>query len=124
MRFSIDDKKLQNLLESGRIQIKYILDCEPIFADIAYCNGTLTYFDDKTLPNVLSKFKNVGMLCTIHNTSEDVEATKKMGQTLVTCNNPRNIKPNAWWIETFDKNGFDANLNEKLGTFIAIPRQR
>lgn len=114
----------RKIFESNRIIIKSILDCEPINADIAYCNGTLTYFDDKTLPNVLSKFKKVNMLCAIHNTTEDINAAAKMGQKLLTCNKPRNIKPNDWWLETFDKNGFKANLNDKLGAFIAIPHQR
>jgi len=122
--FAIDTQKLKWLLESGHIEIKSILDCEPINADIAYCNGTLTYFDDKTLPNVLSKFKKVNMLCAIHNTTEDINAAAKMGQKLLTCNKPRNIKSNNWWLETFDKNGFKADLDTKLGAFIAIPHQR
>lgn len=116
--------RLLNLFTSGRIQIKSILDCKPIKSDIAYCNGVLTYFDEQTLPNVLSKFRKVKMLCAIHNTTEDVNIAKEMGEKLGTCNEPRTIKPNDWWIETFDKNGFDAQLNKKLRTFIAIPRQR
>lgn len=115
---------LRKLFENNRIEIKSILDCAPIKSDIAYCNGTLTYFDEKTLPTVLSKFTKVGMLCAIHNTTEDVIAAQKQGETLLTCNKPRNIKPNDWWIETFNKNGFNAQLDEKLHTFIAIPRQR
>lgn len=115
---------LQELFTNGRIEIKSILDCNTINADIAYCNGTLTYFDEKTLPDVLSKFKKVGMLCAIHNTTEDVIAAQQMGETLGTCNTTRTIKPNDWWIETFYKNGFDAKLNTQLRTFIAVPRQK
>lgn len=114
--------RLQKLFDEGRIKIKSILDCRPVKSDIAYCNGVLTYFDEQTLPKVLSKFKKVGMLCAIHNTTEDVNAAKQMGETL--SNEPRTIKPNDWWIETFYKNGFDTELNEKLHTFIAIPRQK
>jgi len=116
--------KLRASFDSNRIEIKSILDCEPIKADIAYCNGVLTYFDEKTLPTVLSKFQKVGMLCAIHNTTEDVSVAKEMGEILGTCNKPRTIKPNNWWIDTFNNNGFNVELDENLRTFIAIPRQR
>lgn len=116
--------KFREILNENRIEIKSILDCNKINADIAYCNGTLTYFDEKTLPTVLSKFSNVRMLCAIHNTTEDVNAAQKMGEKLGTCSEPRTIKPNDWWIETFNKNGFDTTLNEKMRMFIAIPHQR
>lgn len=116
--------RLQDFYNSGRIQIKSILDCEPINTDIVYCNGVLTYFDEQTLPNVLSKFKNIGMLFAIHNTTEDIIAAKRMGETLGTCNKPRIIKPNKWWINTFNKNGFNTIYDHTLKTFIAIPRQR
>ena len=115
---------LKKLFDNGRIKIKSILDCEPITADIAYCNGTLTYFDEQTLPIVLSKFQKVGMLCAIHNTTEDINAAKQMGETLGTCNEPRTIRTNDWWIETFFKNNFDAHYNAQLRTFLAIPRQK
>ena len=116
--------QLQELFDNGRIEIKSILDCEPVRADIAYCNGTLTYFDEKTLPIVLSKFKNVGMLCAIHNTTEDVMAAAKMGEKLGTCNEPRTIRSKNWWIENFYKNNFDAQYNAELRTFLAFPRQK
>ena len=121
---TIMDYKLQELFDKGRIEIKSILDCDTVRADIAYCNGILTYFDEQTLPIVLSKFKNVKMLCAIHNTTEDILAAKQMGETLETCNKPRNIQSNDWWLETFNKNGFNAKLNENLRTFIAIPYQK
>lgn len=122
--FLIETTELQNLSDSGRLEIKSILDCEPIFADIAYCNGTLTYFDTETLPTVLSKFQNVGMLCAIHNTTEDINAAAQMNQTLLSPDKPRNIQSNKWWIETFSKNGFNATFNKVLGAFIAIPKQK
>ena len=43
---------LEELFESGKIQIKSILDCEPVHADLAYCNGTLTYFTEHELPGL------------------------------------------------------------------------
>ena len=121
---SVPNYKLQELFKSNRIQIKSILECKPIKADIAYCNGTLTYFDEKTLPNVLSKFQNVGMLCAIHNTTEDVMDAAKMGEKLGTCNEPRTIRSKDWWIENFYKNNFDAQYNDELRTFLAFPRQK
>ena len=131
LRMKIKDKlyavpvfMLQELFDNGRIEIKSILDCEPIRADIAYCNGTLTYFDEKTLPIVLSKFQNVGMLCAIHNTTEDVMDAAKMGEKLGTCNEPRTIRSKDWWIENFYKNNFDAQYNAELRTFLAFTHQK
>jgi len=123
-RYIIPGHRLRRLFDTKRIEIKSILDCDPIETDIAYCNGVLTYFDEKTLPNVLSKFRNVGMLCAIHNTTEDIIAAQEIGEILSTCNKIRNIKPNDWWIETFNNNGFRADFDKNLNTFFAIPRQR
>ena len=106
---------------SGKIQIKSILDCDPIQADLAYCNGTLTYLTEETLPRALEKFRGVRMLTAIHNTTEDVTAARALGEKLVR-NEPRLIKPNQWWIDTFRKNGFNAVLNEKYNLFCAIPK--
>lgn len=114
---------LTNLYKSGRIQIKSILDCKPIRANLAYCNGTLTYFDEMTLPLVLSKFQNVNMLCAIHNTTEDIDAAKKQSEILSTCATVRNIKPNDWWIDTFKNNGFNATFNKRLSCFIVVPQR-
>lgn len=89
--------------ETGKIQIKSILDYQqPITADIAYCNGTLTYLTEKTLPLALAKFKHVGMLIAIHNTIEDVIAARQMDDELL-HHEPRLIKSNQWWLNTFKK---------------------
>ncbi len=61
-------KELADLFKKDSVQIKSILDCEPIQADIVYCNGTLTYFNENELPQVLDKFKNSKLLCAIHKT--------------------------------------------------------
>lgn len=114
---------LADLYKTGRIQIKSILDCKPILADLAYCNGTLTYFDETTLPIVLSKFNKVNMLCAIHNTTEDIKAAKKQGEKLSTCNTVRTTKTNDWWIKTFEANGFKAWINHQLGCFVAVPQR-
>ena len=114
---------LNDLYKTGRIQIKSILDCKPIKSDLAYCNGTLSYFDEKTLPMVLSKFQNVDMLCAIHNTTEDIETAKKQGEDLSTCSTVRTLKPNDWWIKTFQENGFNTQFNKQLRCFVAVPQR-
>ena len=95
---------LAKLVTDGRIQIKSILDCKPIKADF-----------------VLAKFQNVNMLCAIHNTIEDYDAAKKMGQELGTCQELKTVKPNDWWIDKFNQNGFDAKFNHWLRCFVATP---
>lgn len=112
-----------DLFDSGRIQIKSILDCKPIKADLVYCNGILTYFDQTALPSVLAKFQNVNMVCAIHNTIEDYDAAKQMGQELGTCQELKTVKPNDWWIKTFNQNGFDAKFNHWLRCFVAVPNK-
>ena len=117
-------KHLDKLFTDGKIQIKSIMDCEPIKADLAYCNGTLTYFSEKELPSVLEKFSNTKMLIAIHNTTEDIEAAKKQGDILTTCNELRLIKPKNWWLNTFKNNGFDTNYDNALQCFCATPNVR
>ena len=114
---------LAKLVTDGRIQIKSILDCKPIKADLVYCNGILTYFDKDTLQSVLAKFQNVNMLCAIHNTTEDYVAAEKMGDSLGTCQTLKTVQSNDWWIDTFAQNGFDAKFNHWLRCFVAIPNK-
>lgn len=114
---------LLKLKRDGRIQIKSILDCKPIKADLVYCNGVLTYFDEATLPSVLAKFQNANMVCAIHNTIEDYAAAEKMGQNLGTCQELKTVKSNDWWVKTFAQNGFDARFNHWLRCFVAVPQR-
>ena len=100
-------QKYEKYFTSGQIQIKSILDCPPVHADLAYCNGTLTYMNEQTLPLALAKFKNVGMLIAIHNTTEDIAAAREMGEQLL-HSEPRLIRSNQWWLDTFKQNGFRA----------------
>lgn len=111
------------LFRNGKIQIKSILDCEPIHADIVYCNGTLTYFTESELPRVLDKFKIAKSLFAIHNTTEDVVAARQNGDELTTCSKPRLIKPREWWMETFNQNGFAPKYINSLQCFCAIPQR-
>ena len=113
----------EELFKSGKIQIKSILDCDPIHADIVYCNGTLTYFTETELPGVLDKFKTAKSLFAIHNTTEDVLAARDNGDELTTCNKPRLIKPREWWMRTFNKNGFTPRYIDSLQCFCAIPQK-
>lgn len=123
-KYPIQNPRLEKLFTNGKIQIKSIIDCKPVRADLAYCNGTLTYFTEEQIPDVLRKFISCKMLATIHNTTEDVDAAKKQGDELLTCNQLRLIKPRDWWLETFDKNGFDAEYNEKTRCFYSTPKTR
>ena len=115
-------RKYDKYFQTGQIQIKSILDCEPINADLAYCNGTLTYMNEQTLPLALQKFQQVGMLIAIHNTTEDITAARKMGEELL-HDEPRLIRPNQWWIDTFKRNDFNAHIDQKSGVFCAIPNK-
>ncbi len=108
---------------SGRIKIESILDTAPVRADLAYCNGTLTYLNDTTLPLALSKFGGVGMLVAVHNTTEDLVAAAAMGDPIV-HSEPRLIRPNAWWMDTLCKNGFDVDFDTQYGCFCARPSGR
>lgn len=123
VRRGVAKSDLLKLRQDGRIQIKSVLDCKPIKADLVYCNGILTYFDEDTLKMVLEKFKDVNMVCAIHNTIEDYDAAKQMGQELGTCQELKTVKPNDWWIETFNQNGFDAKFNHWLRCFVATPNK-
>ena len=117
-------KHLEKLFTDGKIQIKSILDCEPIKSDLVYCNGVLTYFTESELSYVLDKFKESKMLIAIHNTTEDVMAAESMGYKLMTCNEPRLIKPIYWWKNKFMNSGFDTEYNQALQCFCAVPNER
>lgn len=112
---------LKSLFNGGHIKIKSIMDCEPIKSDIAYCNGTLTYFSENELPQVLNKFRDCKTLFAIHNTTEDVVAANRKGDILSTCQALRLVRPQEWWMETFRKNNFIPEYNIKLQCFMAIP---
>ncbi len=113
----------QQFFNRGQIKIKSILECKPIRADLAYCNGTLTYMNEQTLPLALSRFKNVRMLIAIHNTTEDVHAAAAMGDRL-SYREPRLIRSNDWWMRKFRDSGFDVDYDEKYRCFCAIPIKR
>jgi len=123
-KFPYQNENLKKLFVDGKIQIKSILDCEPIKADLVFCNGILTYLTESELPRALNKFTNCKMLVAIHNTTEDEVAAKKQGDILPTFNQPRLIKPNDWWIEKFIQNGFDTEYNGKTRCFYSTPKTR
>ncbi|MBD5400983.1 hypothetical protein HDR61_04570 [bacterium] len=113
-------KFTEHLFANGHIKIESILDTAPIDADLAYCNGTLTYMNEMTLPLALSKFKNVGMLIAIHNTTEDIVAAERIGDPIV-HSEPRLIRSNQWWLDVFRKNGFRAEFNAQYKCFCVRP---
>ena len=113
----------QPYFTSGQIKIQSILDAAPVQADLAYCNGTLTYMNETTLPVALDKFRKVGMLIAIHNTDEDIAAAAGMGRPIV-HSEPRLIRSNAWWMDTFRKNGFNVDFDSCHGCFCARPVEK
>lgn len=110
----------RSYFDSGQIKIQSILDAAPVTDDLAYCNGTLTYMNETTLPLALKKFQNVKLLIAIHNTNEDLVAAAAMGDPIV-HREPRLIRSNAWWMDAFRKNGFDVDFDSKYGCFCARP---
>lgn len=122
-KYQIDDARCQKYFDSGRIQMRSILDYDLVSADIAYCNGTLTYLSRETLPLALEKFKRVGMLIAIHNTTEDVRSANEMGWELL-HNEPRLIRSKSWWMQTLRKNGFDVKYDTQYNCFCALPNQK
>lgn len=108
------------MFRRGYIKIESILDAAPVTADLAYCNGTLTYMNEVTLPLVLDKFRNTKMLVAIHNTSEDVAAAKAMGDPIV-HHGPRLIRSKDWWMSKFRANGFAVDWDDDNGCFCVRP---
>ncbi len=106
----------------GQIKICSILDAMPVRADLAYCNGTLTYMNEVTLPLALSKFSNVDMLIAIHNTTEDIVAAREMGDPIV-HSEPRLIRARQWWLNAFRQNGFSVRYNNQYNCFCAVPEK-
>ena len=109
------------LFADGHIQIKSILDIDSVTADLAYCNGTLTYMNEMTLPLALARMQNVRMLIAIHNTTEDIALAATMGYPIV-YDEPRLVRSNQWWMDMFQQNGFDVDFDMKNGCFCARPQ--
>ena len=113
--------ELEELFTNGKIQIKSILDCEPIKSDIVFCNGTFTYFTEKELSQVLNKFNKSKMIFAVHNTTEDTIAALANGNKLTSCNKTRLIKSQNWWTDTFKKNGFNTKYIDYIRCFCITP---
>jgi hypothetical protein len=122
-RYPYQNAQLADLFTKGKITICSILNHKPVKADIVFCNGTLTYFTENDIPRVLEKFHDSGMLFAIHNTTEDIEAANAQNCTLSRYPHLRLTRPQSWWTETFDKNGFETEYNTTLQCFCATPRK-
>ena len=114
---------VNELIKSGRIQIKSITVCKPTNADIVFCNGSLACLHEKEIPTTLSKFKTAKMVCMIDNTTEDIEWAKSMGDDLLADNATRTIKPNTWWIKQFENIGFITEFDNHLHSIIAVNKR-
>ena len=105
------------------ITVGSILDYQqPINHDLVYCNEVLTCVKEEEIPAVLNKFKDSKLVVAIHLTTEDDE--KAGGTEYREHSGPRVIKSQKWWIDCFNKNGFNAKFHEKSGFFVAKPRER
>ena len=101
-----------------------ILDYEtPINHDLVYCNEVLTCVKEEEIPAVLNKFKDSKMLIALHLTTEDDEKAGGTAYRRGTVG-PRVIKSQKWWLDCFNRNGFNAKYHEQTGCFIAQSRQR
>lgn len=116
-----DYKYYPDFFNNGKIKIKSILDCEPINADIVYCNGILTYFTLEQLKSVIYKFHNAKLIIAIHNTTNDIIQAKQQHEILLTCKKLNIVKSNRWWVLFFLRNGFYATFNKQYNCFCAIP---
>ena len=117
----IDIKEYKSL--HPNVTVGSILDYnKPINHDLVYCNEVLTCVKEEEIPAVLDKFKSTKMLVAVHLTTEDDE--KAGGTSYREASGPRVIKSQKWWLDCFNKNGFNAKFHEKSGFFIAKPRQR
>lgn len=117
----IDIKEYKSM--HPNVTVGSILDYnKPINHDLVYCNEVLTCVKEEEIPAVLDKFKSTKMLVAVHLTTEDDE--KAGGTSYREASGPRVIKSQKWWLDCFDKNGFNAKFHKKTGLFIAKPRQR
>ena len=120
-KYPIIPKCNKKYFSSGQIKIGSILNSPSVVADLAYCNGTLTYMNEQTLPLVLEKFNTVDMLIAIHNTSEDVLAAARRGDRLVHFGEDRLIRPHQWWMNMFKEMGFIVDYDKEHGCYCVMP---
>ena len=117
-------EEFRPLPQKDKIEIVSLLERkEPVTADLVYCNGTLTYFNEKNIDAALGRFLSAKMLIAIHDTKEDVKAAQKMGEVLHPAET-RMIKSRSWWMKRFEGAGFDVDFDGKYGCFCAVTRGR
>ena len=109
----------------GNVEIVHLLKYEKIIdADMAYCNGTLTYFNEENIGDALTKLGEAKMLIAIHNTAEDVEKSLKRYADDLTHGKPRLIKPQNWWMSRLTDAGFSVDYDDVCGCFCAISKRQ
>ena len=112
--------------QKANIEIVSLLDYEkPIDADLAYCNGTLTYFTAiAALDTALAKLHAAKMLIAIHDTSEEAAAAEAEYGKDLTRGGSRLIRPRGWWLRRIAKAGFHVDYDEKCSCFCAVSAGR
>lgn len=113
---------LEHQRQQHHIETVSILDYDkPIHYDIAYCNGSLTYLDEKKVDIALHKLKSAKLLIAIHNTTED---EKSAGYPLSTEPDSRLIRSQKWWLNKFKQTGFKAEFDHRTHCFLAWAKGR
>lgn len=122
-KYYLKTQEQKDLVKQGKLQIMPIEKCAPIKADLAYCNGVLTYMDEVQLALTLSKFGNVNTLIVSHDTFDDILDAKTNDYHIPYQKN-QNIKPIIWWIAYFQTNGFEALYDSKRFCFVLFPKKQ
>jgi SAM-dependent methyltransferase len=124
-------KNMNYSAQQSKIEIASIANCNKIIdADMAFCNGTLTYLTEEELTPALARLSFSKVLIAIHNTAEDIDAAWKNGDDLLggekesAFRKKRLIKPQDWWMNRLHLAGFDVEYDKLFGCFCAKPARK
>ncbi len=124
-RYKKEEQRNIELFKSGKIQIKSILDCDDIEADIVYANESMSMLTEAEIDIVLEKIKKSKMLIMVHNTTEDINGAIEYGHSFAVISymrfNIKTFESNAWWLKKLKSAGFKADFDKKNKCFCAIP---
>ncbi|MCL1902654.1 MAG: hypothetical protein FWG18_03455, partial [Alphaproteobacteria bacterium] len=110
--------------QQSKIEIASIANYDKaINADLAFCNGSLTYLAENELEPALARLAGSKMLIAIHNTTEDISAAKRQKNDLLDGAKRRLIKPINWWVACFAAAGFNVEFDKTFGCFCLMPQR-
>lgn len=119
-KYILASQAQRNLVKQGKLQIKPIEKCPPVKADLAYCNGVLTYMDTTQLALTMSKFANTDMVIVSLDTIDDALDAKEK-DAILPVEKEQKLKPIIWWVAYFQAAGFDAGYNFEHQCFVLTP---